>query len=144
MKKTLLALVLLTVFIKAEAADRFSRNNEVVRDSETGLMWQDNEDVKTTERIWQDSINYCENLTFAGYSDWRLPDVKELSSIVDDTKYNPAIYSVFRNTAASYYWSSTSVASNASFAWGVDFSYGHVYDNAKANSYYARCMRSGQ
>ena len=64
-------------------------NDQTVTDNATGLMWmkqngeQSDGDYQFT---WAEALDYCENLTLAGYSDWRLPDVKELQSIVD---YDP-------------------------------------------------------
>ena len=74
-------------------------------------------------------MTYCENLTLpaGGYSDWRLPNRNELQSIVDYSRYNPAIDTTyFPGTVASYYWSSTTYAYSTSIAWNVYFGYGYV------------------
>ena len=54
-----------------------------VKDNHTGLEWQDNRDAKTVKRDWQGAKGYCQELTLAGYDDWRLPTIKELQSIID-------------------------------------------------------------
>ena len=86
----------------------FSPNNDgTVTDMSTGLTWQQADDGVT--RNWAESLTYCENLTLAGASDWRLPNVKELQSIVDYTRNNPALNTgVFAQTdPAGWFWSST-------------------------------------
>jgi len=93
-----------------------------------------------------DAINNCENLTYGGYTDWRLPNIKELQNIVDYGEYSPAIIgsgasTYFPNTQSSYYWSSTTYALNPSGAWYVRFSNGYVYSLNKTYSYYVRCLR---
>ena len=58
----------------------------------------------------EDFINDLNNNNFGGFSDWRLPTIKELSYIVDSGSYNPAIDTAyFPDTAASYYWSSATL-----------------------------------
>ena len=95
--------------------------------------------------IWESAITYCEGLSLGSYTDWRLPNTKELESITDNTKYNPSIDTTyFPNTASSYYWSSTTNASNASYAWNVYFYYGYVSSHYKSDSYCVRCVRGGQ
>lgn len=69
-----------------------------ITDTATGLMWQQNDDGIT--RDWQNALSYCENLTLATHSDWRLPNAKELHSIVDysrspDATNSPAIDPLF-------------------------------------------------
>nr|MDA3908625.1 DUF1566 domain-containing protein [Sulfurimonas sp.] len=66
-------------------------SKDLVIDKTTGLMWQDNIDTKTIRKNRKDAKQYCRSLVFAGYDDWYLPRVKELRSIVDERKYDPAI-----------------------------------------------------
>ena len=60
-----------------------------VVDSVTDLEWQQSDDdsVKT----WQEALSYCETLELDAKSDWRLPDIRELVSLVDPARYSPAI-----------------------------------------------------
>lgn len=55
-----------------------------ITDLATGLMWQAKDDGTT--RDWEEALSYAENLNLSGYDDWRLPNVKELQSIVDYTR----------------------------------------------------------
>ncbi|MGV8905729.1 MAG: DUF1566 domain-containing protein [Acetobacterium sp.] len=104
-----------------------------ISDLATGLMWQMSDDGTTKD--WEEALAYSDNLELAGYDDWRLPNVKELQSIVDysrslDTTNSPAIDSLFVLTEMQdpdgemnygYYWSSTThqdgnnIAANASY-----------------------------
>ncbi len=90
-----------------------------ISDLATGLMWQMADDGIT--RDWEDALGYAEDLTLAGYDDWRLPNVKELQSIVDysrslQTTNSPAIDDLFvlseiqdpdGDANYGFYWSST-------------------------------------
>lgn len=91
-----------------------------ISDLATGLMWQQADDGSA--RNWQDALAYSENLELAGYTDWRLPNAKELQSIVDytrspDATASPAIDPLFDVTEITdpdgksgqypYFWSST-------------------------------------
>ena len=122
----------------------FIRDNTklVVNDTKTGLMWQD--DAVGSTMTWANAITTCENLTLGGYSDWRLPNIRELKSIVDKTRANPAISPNFTAIASNYYWSSTTNASVPSFAWFVYFGNGDVVWDDKTYSNYVRCVRAGQ
>ena len=126
-------------------------NAEIIRDADTGivtdtssqLMWQD--DAIGTDTTWQNAIERCETLTLGSYSDWRLPNINELKSIVDRSKVYPAIVTGFVNTSSSgYYWSSTTYEGHKSRAWGVGFYGGGVGNGPKGNSGYVRCVRDGQ
>jgi len=119
----------------------------VVADSATGLAWQDDYsdnggDIKSA--TWQDALIYCEELSLGGKSDWRLPNIIELYGIADRSKYNPAISSVFQNITSDYYWSSTTYASDSSYAWFVYFDDGGDYRYDKTYEGYVRCVRGGQ
>jgi len=138
MKKILLCLIIVSGVLQAD----FSRSSSgVVTDSVTGLEWQD--DVESQMMDWQNAIDYCEALPLDG-ANWRLPNIRELSSIVDDTKYNPTISSVFVNTISNGYWSSTTDANYTDNAWVVYFSSAYQSNSGKSDYYYVRCVRAGQ
>ncbi len=117
--------------------------NGTITDNVTGMMWQKEDDG--VGKAWANAINYCPSLSLGGFSDWRLPNVKELSSIVDSTVYNPAInVTYFTGTQSHLYWSSTSSAKYGNLPWPVDFGAGITpsVDNA-VNLNYVRCVRLG-
>lgn len=81
---------------------RFEDNgNGTITDHATGLMWMKSFVVKSkgekkqVKFRWEDALAYGEEAVYAGYDDWRLPDINELISIVDYSRNNPAIYPVF-------------------------------------------------
>ncbi|MFZ5766247.1 MAG: DUF1566 domain-containing protein [Thermodesulfobacteriota bacterium] len=116
-------------------------------DNATGLMWQQEEDNNNTTRTRAAALAYCESLELpeGGYDDWRQPNVKELESLTDDSRYNPAIDpAAFPGKNTSTYWSSSTSANYPINAWGVSFLYGYVYGYGKNYSYYVRCVRDGQ
>jgi len=95
----------------------------------------------------EDFIRALNSAHFGGYSDWRLPTVKELSTIVNySISYpGPTIGTAyFPNTAASWYWSSTTSVTNTANAWYVNFDFGTVYSNYKNPAGYVRAVRGGQ
>ncbi len=144
--KNILTLTLLSSLLCVSTYAQCTRNsNETVSCDVSKLMWQDNSEAKTVKKNWSDAIKYCEDLSFAGYSDWRLPNKNELLSIVDRTKYEPSINGAFKNITTSYdYWSSTTYASYTSYAWDVLFSDGSTDYNYEYISRYVRCVRAGQ
>ncbi|MFZ5761131.1 MAG: DUF1566 domain-containing protein [Thermodesulfobacteriota bacterium] len=136
---------LLLAAAPALAGDYTDNGDGTVIDNATGLMWQREDDNST--RTWQQALAYCESLELpeGGYDDWRLPNVKELESITDDSRSNPAIDpTAFPNTNSSYYWSSSTHAGNPDGAWNVFFSNGSVNGYFKDGYNYVRCVRDGQ
>ncbi|UMB59652.1 DUF1566 domain-containing protein [Lutibacter sp. A80] len=115
-----------------------------ISDNATGLMWM--QDDSATSMIWKDALSYAENFEFGGYSDWRLPDAKELQGIVDYTK-SPAttnsatIDDVFNCTVIEneageddypWYWSSTTheaESDDMEGGWGVYLAFGRCMGN---------------
>ena len=111
-----------------------------VTDNVTGLLWQQEDDDMT--RDWEDALAYCVELDLAGHTDWRLPDIKELRSIVDNTRDHPAIDTTyFPGTNSSDYWSSSTAVYAPDKAWRVYFGYGGVANIYKAGSWCVRCVR---
>jgi hypothetical protein len=123
----------------------FTRDNDrgTVTDNATGLMWQDD----TSESMaWETAIGHCESLELGGYADWRLPNLNELTSLVDDTTCGPAISAVFQHAVDEvFYWSATTTAGDTAQAWTV-YSYCGLQAGKEktSTSHYVRCVRSGE
>ncbi len=128
-------------------SSRFTDNsNGTITDNLTGLMWAGDANIPNGTRTWDQARGDCESSTLGGHSDWRLPNVKELQSLIDFGNVSPALPTghPFDNVQSNVYWSSTTYASNTSYAWAVDLSGGFVsYDN-KASSFYVWPVRGGQ
>jgi len=109
-----------------------------ITDNSTGLMWTQGD--SQVGLLWEEALDYCENLTTAEHNDWRLPNVKELQSIVDysrspDTTQTPAIDPMFNSTSITneknqndypFYWSSTTHLTEAKGASASYVSFGRA------------------
>jgi hypothetical protein len=127
--------------ISAQSQNFTNEGSNMVTDHKTGLTWQQDEPGQMT---WGAALSYCESHSQGGYSDWRLPNIKELESIAVYNVYNPTIsVGFFPNTSSAFYWSSTTDAYYHYAAWGVEFNTGHVLHNTKDSNYYTRCVRGG-
>ena len=92
--------------------------NGTVTDTITGLMWQQ---ADGGEMTIQSAINYCNNLSLGGHSDWRLPNAHEGFSILNEQNTNPALNSsVFTTTLAEYWWTSTRQANDTNKVWATN------------------------
>jgi len=162
-------------FVKAGGALSYRDNGDgTITDLNTGLMWEkksadgsDHDVGKTfvwssalTDTVW-DWINAINTevgngIGFAGFNDWRLPNVRELLSIIDYGRLNPSVDPAFNNhvspgctvlTCSAItpvpYWSSTTVATNDVDAWTVEFGAGHVVAFLKSASNAVRAVRGG-
>ena len=114
----------------------------VVTDSATGLMWQ--KDYTTQSVGWRPALQYCADLTYAGYSDWRLPNKNELLSLINYEKpEKPSSY--FPDMPSYIFWSSTPYAGDNNAAYNVDFSitgFPMIADRSEQNTvYHVRCVR---
>jgi Protein of unknown function (DUF1566) len=135
--------------------DRFIvRANGTVFDIKTKLTWKqcveglNGDDCSNGAPIaanWKGALDLAASSTFAGFNDWRLPNVKELMSIVEKSCFNPAINTgIFPGTPTQYYigrhWTSTVDVSNSFFTWNVDFYYGYPVNGGDpdfaGNGYY--------
>lgn len=120
--------------------------DEVVIDLATGLMWARDSDAdgcnSGNKLNWTNSITYCNDLAFAGYTDWRLPNITELFSITNHETYNPAIWDSFTNVKYDdNYWSSTTRKFATTNARSISFSEGSYYTEAKTATNYLRAVR---
>ena len=128
---------------------RFHDNgNGTITDNLTGLMWTKNANLSGSTMTWYQAVDYCNNLTLGGYSDWRLPNVSELESLINDDEPNSATWLNnlgFTNVQSSNYWSSTTSAYGPGSAWIVFMDVGGMYYDDKSYYYdYAWPVRAGQ
>ncbi len=128
--------------------------NGTVTDSGTGLVWQkcsaglgttlgNCSTGITSLYSWSSAISYCEGLTLGSRSDWRLPNINELRSIVDyGSSTSPSINTtIFPNTQSNYYWSSSSYALAWGQAYSVIFTNGAVIYRYTEGAFYQYCVR---
>jgi len=127
-------------------SNRFEKikNGQVVLDNATGLMWQQSGSSKYMK--YEDAEKYIKQLNrslFAGYKDWRLPPVDELTSLLTQTRQNGSLYihPVFDKTQ-EWCWSSNKRAPAG--AWDVSFYYGGVYWPSLDDRNYMRAVRVSQ
>ncbi|MCI5125084.1 MAG: DUF1566 domain-containing protein [Candidatus Electrothrix sp. AR5] len=136
----------------------FTDNGNTVTDQTTGLTWrQQFEDTNSDGVIstpatsfdhdavtWQEALAWCEQLTADGKSDWRVPNIRELRSIIDRSKNEPSIYSELIDEVGPYFtWSSTTQKASKDKAWGVNSWYGESWAHAKTGEQFVRCVRGG-
>ena len=147
-------------------------NWSCVQDNVTGLIWEvktddgserdkDNayrwggltaigRDSSNREGSYYDDWNNLVNAAnsgngLCGFTDWRVPDIEELRSIVDYSRTNPSIdVDYFPNTHSTRYWSASPNASYSDGAWPLDFDYGYDYDGSRSYDGHVRLVRSGQ
>jgi hypothetical protein len=131
-----------------------NHSNGTVTHDLTGLMWKQcpqglsGEGCTTgspTAMTWRTALAAAAADRTAGYGDWRLPNAKELASIIEYCGYYPAInQTVFPGTRVSTFWSGTSYAPSPSLAWAVFFYDGGTNPDTKSTNDFVRLVRGGQ
>ncbi len=125
--------------------------NYTVTDINNGLVWQQytadtdsNNILNDNDRIhWGQAVDYCENLEFGDYNNWRLPERSELETILDYTRVYPSIAPIF-SAYSTYYWSATETASHDYVAWAISFTNSSNFTITKSMSrQLVRCVRGG-
>ncbi|ETR65915.1 MAG: hypothetical protein OMM_13527, partial [Candidatus Magnetoglobus multicellularis str. Araruama] len=117
-------------------------NDGTVTDINSGLMWQEE---KTPDMSWELALSYCQDLSLAGYSDWRLPGKGTLESITDLALSEPAINThVFLDNSSGFFWTSTTFAHLPDIAWNIDFDLGYNFNDLKDKPNNVRAVRGGQ
>jgi hypothetical protein len=163
--------------VQAGATLSYTDNGDgTITDNNTGLMWEKKSDDgsihdKDNFYTWgMTSPPYTMNGTmvttflaalnagggFAGHTDWRIPNYKELVSILNLENFTPAISPAFNTacaplctvttcscTQSASYWSSTTYQNGPGSAWFVDFYDGEVNNGSKVPNYYVRAVRGG-
>ena len=136
---------------------RFTDNsNDTVTDNLTGLMWLKNADAGNDcagsdvgTETWANALlsaAACNTASFAGHTDWRLPNLREMQSLIDYGRASPALPSdlPFTSVQSNNYWTSTTNAGYSSNAWVVYLGVGFVVDVSKASTVYVWPVRGGE
>ena len=143
---------------KKGASCRFIDNSDgTITDLNTAFMWEQKvagsgclhcvNDLYTWFDGMSEFISQVNGTGLAGHSDWRLPNIAELQTILlahfPSCPISPCIDPIFTPTAASRYWSSSTFAGAPAAAWVVFFGNGGVFANFKTDTNFVRAVRGG-
>ena len=128
-------------------------HESVAIDTDTGLMWQrfnlgqvfeNGQATGDAQRLnFDDALKEASECEHLGFKDWRVPTIKELLSIVDYERFNPAIdTNVFLGAVPDYYWSSSPVTDVSGNGWVVDFYDGYDDWYGKHYGNFVRLVRN--
>lgn len=167
MKKFFLILALCALFIFIGCGGSESEESEKNEDCITidSYTWS----PKSSGQIsWDDAVNFCNDLIVCGYSDWHLPTISELRTLIKNCSgtetggscgvtnsclssncwiksdctcdyYEDGIYSKFGEN--DLLWSSSDLSDAIDAAWGVYFRHGYIREFRKTDGLHARCIR---
>jgi hypothetical protein len=111
--------------------DLVNNSDGTLTDTAGGLMWQT---AGGGQMKWGYALKYCENLSLAGYTDWRLPNVRELEFLAESN-------SISAYTSTGYYWASTTNVGDAAYGWVVLLRAGSTAVNLKRGGDNVLCVR---
>lgn len=119
---------------------RFERQGETVLDRLTGLAWTHDANLNEFPMTWQEALGCLKRMNCAcslGYRDWRLPNRRELRSLVSHQTRKPALPEdhPFLNVFPGWYWSSTTAAIGPSHAWYVHLEGARMFYGGKDQSF---------
>jgi hypothetical protein len=137
---------------------RFTDNGDgTVTDNLTGLIWLKDADCPAVEKTWQQALDWVVDLNTTSiacidyapmtFADWRLPNIRELLSLVD---YSQAVGAAlplghpFLGGVKQFYWSSSSLVTLESYAWIVDMFIGNGDYRAKTEIHFVWPVRGGE
>lgn len=114
-----------------------------VKDIQTGFTWEQSPDFFYGG--WTEASAHCQAKTVGGETGWRLPSIKDLSTLIDSSQKDPALPSghPFGNIKSSIFWSSTPSETDDIVAWHVSFFTGEAVTDQKSQTRRAWCMLEG-
>ncbi len=129
-------------------------SGNVIKDQMTGMMWTKNANLNSGTLVWVPALTYISgtvNVTDkpGGYSDWRLPNARELASLINYGESDISVWlnntsQGFINVQSNQYWTSTTSASASANAWYIHMGQGYIYNIAKTTSYYTWPVRGNE
>ena len=148
-----------TIAASTPTSDFIDNNDGTVTHKKTGLQWK-----KCAEGLsgascatgtaatyaWQAALNQAVTVNagagFAGHTDWRVPNIKELMSIIEDQCSSPAVNEVLfpATPAASFWTSSPSMGLLNGFAWHINFADSLESIISMGTTYHLRLVRGGK
>ena len=125
---------------------RFILQGKTVEDRATGLVWSRSANPAGWPLFWNEANQYLAGLNqdaHLGFSDWRLPNRRELFSLMDYAQANPALPAghPFTQVELAWYWSATPYAANPAYAWYLHTEGGRMFYGDKGRSYYVWPVR---
>ncbi len=119
---------------------RFEIENKVIRDNLTGLIWTKKADLAPGLVTWKEAFEIINDLNkkiYAGFSDWRLPNINELESLIDAEYCSPALSHTHPfEEVREFYWSSTTSFYDPLWAWALYMEKGAVGIGLKRGSHF--------
>ncbi|MFO7735905.1 MAG: DUF1566 domain-containing protein [bacterium] len=109
----------------------------VLKDLQSGLFWT--KEYSNNSMTWEDALAYCENLEYADFTDWRLPNINELITLVDYSSDLPA--SSFPGMTNNIFWSSSSSSDRIQSAKSLNFTHGDKTSPPKTYKAFVICAR---
>ncbi len=119
---------------------RFDRQGDVIHDLATGLIWSCNASLSEFPLAWDEAFEFVKTLNqseFGGFTDWKMPNRRELFSLLSHTTINPSLPAQhpFEGVFPGYYWTSTSCARLPDQAWYIHLGGARVFKGMKYNAY---------
>lgn len=121
-------------------AERFTVKGEMVQDNLTGLLWLKNANPAEFPVTWQEALNYIGGMNrdrVEGHGDWRLPNRRELRSLMAYETRKPALPAghPFDNVFLGWYWTSTTSAMHTGYAWYIHMEGARMFFGRKDQYY---------
>jgi hypothetical protein len=137
------------------ASEFVDHGDGTVTHTRSGLMWKrcaegqawrgGTCEGKATGLTWTQAVKAAHDAHDAGHRDWRVPNIGELMSIVEPRCNQPSINeAVFPATPSADFWSASTSANKAHYAWYVFFSNGYAQSHDKKEAHQVRLVRSGK